>query len=628
MSTLIKDAAAGAGKPVLPARLGKYELLRHLATGGMADIFLARVSGIEGFEKIVVVKRILAEFVGNKEFVQLFLDEARLAATLHHPNVAQVYDVGIVGGQYFFAMEFVHGEDVRAILKTLAQQKETIPLAEALSIVQGVCAGLHYAHEKVGYDGRSLGIIHRDVSPSNVLVSYDGSVKLLDFGIAKATTRTVETRYGSIRGKVSYLSPEQCRCEALDRRSDVFSAAIVLYELTTCHKLFGGASDFEIMKRIVETPAPPPSARVKGYPLDLQKIVLKGLARDRDQRYQSAQELQLALEDFAREHKLAVSPIHLARFMESTFEEKIKAWKEAQLAGKGLGEHLITALPGKGTGTPSAPSPGVLAAGALEAEAQAEAEAHGESFQPTRADVPSEIAKRTGQSTKLPALPELAPPPKRTPLIVGGLVAAAVIAGVALALGLRSPKPAAAPPVATSATVQVESEPTGAAVFVDGRREGVTPARLPVARQRAVRLRLERDGYQPFEESLTLGANETGRLVRAALVAATPAGGRIVVKTNVKKATWKLDDRPVGDGTGQLSLADVPPGSHNLSVESEGHERRAGPVEVTPRGLASVVWDLKPTVAPGAKKPRPPKGPGKPGKPGRDIDDIGGWPPR
>jgi tRNA A-37 threonylcarbamoyl transferase component Bud32 len=625
VSTLIKEPAAAAGKPVLPARLGKYELLRHLATGGMADIFLARVSGIEGFEKVVVIKRILAEFASNKEFVQLFLDEARLAATLHHPNVAQVYDVGIVGGQYFFAMEFVHGEDVRAILKTLTQLKQTIPFAEALCIVQGVCAGLHYAHEKVGYDGRTLGIIHRDVSPSNVLVSYDGSVKLLDFGIAKASTRTVETRYGSIRGKVSYLSPEQCRCEALDRRSDVFSAAIVLYELTTGHKLFGGSSDFEIMKRIVETPAPPPSARVKGYPLDLQKIVLKALARDREQRYQSAQELQLALEDFAREHKLAVSPIHLARFMEATFSEKIKAWKEAQLAGKGLGEHLVAALPGRGTGTPSAPSGGVLAAAA--AEAAAESEAEGESFQPTKADVPSELAKRTGQSVKLPALPrpEAPPPPKRSPLILVGGAAAAVILVVALLLGLRTPKPAP-PPVPTTAIVQVESTPPGAEVYIDGRREGVTPARLPVPKQRALRLRLELDGHQPFEESFTLGANETGKLVKATLVVAKPAGGRIVVKTNVKKATWKLDDKPVGDGSGQLNLADVPPGTHDLSVESEGYERRVEPIEVTAKGLASVVWDLKPVAAAGPRKPKGPKTPGTPGS--KDIDDIGGWPPR
>jgi hypothetical protein len=268
----------------------------------------------------------------------------------------------------------------------------------------------------------------------------------------------------------------------------------------------------------------------------------------------------------------------------------------------------------------------VLAASeALAAEAEADAEAGGESFQPTRADVPSEIAKRTGQSTKLPALPEPPPPPKRLPLAYLGIGAVVVIGGIALVLGLRSSRPA--PPSApTAAMVQVESEPSGAAVYVDGRREGVTPARLPMPRQRVTRLRLELDGFQPFEEKFTLGKDETGRLVKAALVAAKPAGGRIVVKTNVKKATWKLDGKPVGDGTGHLSLADVVPGSHQLSVESEGFEGRAEAVDVAPKGLASVVWDLKPVAAAGPKKPRGPKTPGKAG--GRDIDDIGGWPPR
>jgi len=311
----------------------------------MADIYLARASGIEGFEKIVVVKRILPELGANEEFVRLFLNEARLVATLQHANIAQVYDVGIDGREYFFAMEFVHGQDVRSILKRAVAQGREIPLDVAIGIVLGVCAGLQHAHEKLDHDGRPLGIIHRDVSPSNILVSYDGGVKLVDFGIAKALGRSdTETQYGTVRGKFSYMSPEQCQCLPLDRRSDVFAVGIVLYELSTCTKLFKGDSDFQIMKQIVEQPAPRPSLHKPGYPRELERIVSRALALERSERYATAEELQLDLEVFAREHKLAISSVTLGRFMQDWFDDKIQAWKSAQREGKGLGDHLAHTL--------------------------------------------------------------------------------------------------------------------------------------------------------------------------------------------------------------------------------------------------------------------------------------------
>jgi len=323
-----------------PGWLGKYELIGHLATGGMAEIHLARVKGIEGFQKVVVLKRILPALADNPEIVQLFLDEARLAATLQHSNIVQVYDVGVSDGSYFFTMEHVHGEDVRTILRTAGELGWTIGLSEALTIVLGMCAGLHYAHEKVGFDGNPLGIIHRDVSPSNVLVSYDGLVKVVDFGIAKAASRSSETQHGSVRGKFGYMSPEQCESRPLDRRSDLFAIAIVLYELTTSTKLFRGDSDYAIMKQIVEHPAPPPSTRRPGYPPELERIVMKGLERDRDRRYATAQEMQIDLETFVREQRLAISTVTMARFMEELFGRKIDQWRAAQKRGLGLIEHL------------------------------------------------------------------------------------------------------------------------------------------------------------------------------------------------------------------------------------------------------------------------------------------------
>ena len=214
-------------------RLGRYEVIRHLATGGMAEIYLARTLGIGDFERYAVVKVSAGERRGNRQFVDMFLDEARLAAGLHHGNIAQVYEVGEEVGEYFYAMEYVHGDTVRSLLEVCAQQQVRIPFEVALAIVVAAAAGLHYAHERTGADGRPLAIVHRDVSPSNLMVSYDGAVKVLDFGIARASERATETESGVVKGKYAYMAPEQCRAQALDRRADVFSLGIILYELTT-----------------------------------------------------------------------------------------------------------------------------------------------------------------------------------------------------------------------------------------------------------------------------------------------------------------------------------------------------------------------------------------------------------
>jgi tRNA A-37 threonylcarbamoyl transferase component Bud32 len=322
------------------SRLGKYEIIKRLATGGMAEIFLARASGLPGFQKMVVIKRILPQLATKTDFVEMFLDEARIAATLQHPNVVQMYDVGVVDGNYFIAMEYLHGEDVRSLSRSLHRQERTLPLEHALNIIIGVASGLHYAHEKVGFDGKPLEIVHRDVTPQNIIVTYDGAVKLLDFGIAKASNRFGETRFGTLKGKVPYMSPEQCRGEPLDRRSDIFSIGIMLYELTLGKRLYHGKSDFEVLKQIVEGTVTPPRELAADYPPPLEEIVMRLLDKDKEKRYPTARDLQADLEAMVRADRLHVSPIALTRFMEETFGPKIEAWREAQAKGVTLGEHL------------------------------------------------------------------------------------------------------------------------------------------------------------------------------------------------------------------------------------------------------------------------------------------------
>ncbi|HEY4182232.1 MAG TPA: protein kinase [Kofleriaceae bacterium] len=314
-------------------RVGRYEVITHLATGGMAQIYLARQSGLGSFERHVVLKTILRERANDQRFVTMFLDEAKLAATLNHQNVAQVYEVDQADGAYFMAMEYVHGENARAILETTLRRGWTIPLELAIMIISGAAAGLHHAHERRGKGGAPLNIVHRDVSPANIMVGYDGSVKVLDFGIAKAEERATKTVGGTIKGKYGYMSPEQCKGKPIDRRSDIFALGIVLYELTTLRRAFKGNDDFETMKRIVAGDVVLPSVAVPGYPRELEAIVLTAMANDPNSRFQTGQELIEALDAFAVRAKLTGSNTAMGRFMTQLFGAKKEPWVSSEQGG-------------------------------------------------------------------------------------------------------------------------------------------------------------------------------------------------------------------------------------------------------------------------------------------------------
>ncbi|HWB78046.1 MAG TPA: protein kinase [Nannocystaceae bacterium] len=318
------ESAAGSNPGASSAgdRLGRYELLRRLGSGGMADVHLARAAGLEGFQKLVVLKRILPHLSADPEFVRMFLAEARLAAILDHPNVVQVFDIGKENRDYFFTMEYVYGENLHTLLKVVRRRGDALPLEHALTVGIGAASGLHYAHERVGFDGMPLQIVHRDVSPTNVMITYDGCVKMADFGIAKVTSRTDVTRAGIRKGKVPYMSPEQCRAEPLDRRSDVFAIGIALYECTTMQRLFEGDNEFGVMNRIVNGDVPLPSTKREGYPKELERIVMKALARDRDKRYATGAELAADLERFARDRRIRIGQAALGEYMHAMFEPR------------------------------------------------------------------------------------------------------------------------------------------------------------------------------------------------------------------------------------------------------------------------------------------------------------------
>lgn len=277
--------------------LDRYILLRRLAVGGMAELYIAQQRGAAGFSKIVALKRILSHLAEDPTFTRMFLDEARLASGLTHPNLAQVLDFGEFDGEYFLTMEYVHGRNLLQLLR--AQDGRTLPLACSLSIVAAVGRGLHDLHEQTSPDGRPLGLVHRDVSPSNVLVSFDGKVKLTDFGIAKAMELTSATRSGTFKGKLGHSSPEQARGETIDRRSDVFCLGILLYEATTGARAFSGPNEFAVLGKVARGAYEPPEDVAPGYPEGVSEIVARALAVDPDDRYPTAAAVADAIETFA-----------------------------------------------------------------------------------------------------------------------------------------------------------------------------------------------------------------------------------------------------------------------------------------------------------------------------------------
>ncbi len=315
-----------------PVRFGKYLLLEKLATGGMAQLYKGKMIGVEGFEKLVAIKQILPHLVEEKEFISSFIDEAKLAAMLHHQNIVQIYDFGNMEGTYYIAMEYLQGRDLRMIVSKAKEKNKPLHLEQILFIMSNICSGLDYAHKMRDFEGKPLNIIHRDISPQNIMITYEGEVKILDFGIAKAATQRTLTQMGMIKGKVAYMSPEQAAGKVIDSRSDIFSAGILFYELITGRRMFTGET-MQILANVRDAEFEPVAAIINNLPPGIYKILNRVLAKEPDQRYQTCKEMLSDIEacmfgpekiDYSSQPaELSLMPTAsgLARYMKELFED-------------------------------------------------------------------------------------------------------------------------------------------------------------------------------------------------------------------------------------------------------------------------------------------------------------------
>jgi TonB family protein len=427
---------------------GQYDLIELVATGGMAEVFKARMRGLGGFQKIVAIKRILPHLTENDEFVTMFVDEAKLAAGLQHPNIIHIYDLGKLERSYYIAMEYIDGNDLRSILRLLKDRGRHLPLGIAIYIASRLGAALDYAHRKRDLQGREMKLVHRDVSPQNVLISYDGDIKLCDFGIAKAASKASHTRAGALKGKLQYMSPEQAWAKDIDLRSDIFSLGLVLYEMLTGRKAFTGDSELSVLELVRSPQIVPPRDLQPAIPPEVERIVLRALQENRDDRYQTAADFVADLDGIMQNLRPAPDARELGSFL-------------ADLMGK---ETLVSQQP-----VPS-PRPAVAAPTSVAAPTAPKPK-------PAPRPAPPAFAPAAPHPVVLePRRFEVEAAPKRRPI---GLIAGVVVVALATVAGvlylMRDKQPIAAGGTAVAATPAAPVEtpaPEGGAV-------GLSPVAAP-----------------------------------------------------------------------------------------------------------------------------------------------------
>lgn len=447
-------------------RFGKFVLLNRVALGGMAEVFRAKFEGPNNFQKLVAIKRILPEYTQDHNFLQMFVDEARIAGSLRHPNIVQIQELGQIDGVFFISMEYIDGIDLARVIKIRRALQQSIPLEIVLDIGIAVCRALEYAHNECDPDGRPLNMIHRDVTPHNILISKKGECKLTDFGIAKASQNIAETAVGELKGKISYMSPEQAEGKPLDVRSDLFQVGIVMYEMLTLKKMFEGNSDQSILSKIQHAQFEPPRRIISGVPKHVEQVVMRALANDPLARYQTSLELRKALTQ-ARAQLKVKTPVDIADFAYEIVEQRDELLAQhAAARRKQVQEHAFSMMGGQ---PPVVAPPAAVSA------------------PPAAAAAPS-IAPE----------PDADGPPETSGMLwIVFLLMLLGAGGTAGVYFLQKKKPP------DTVVLSVYTNPAGADIYLNGKVIGQTPlfGKKLLFSQQLHSLRLEKPGYKPFELS-------------------------------------------------------------------------------------------------------------------------------
>jgi eukaryotic-like serine/threonine-protein kinase len=511
-------------------RVGKYDLLGRIGYGGMAEVWLARQKGPMGFEKLVAVKRLLPHLQGEDQFVRMFLDEARIAARINHANVVQIFDLGQVDDNYFIAMEYLVGECLARVMGEGAKRQQPLPELLSAMVVSQMCKGLHHAHSLRDARGTPLCIVHRDVSPQNVVLLYDGSVKLLDFGIAKARQRLAETTTTGMKGKYAYMSPEQCSGSSVDHRSDLFACGVVLWECLTRRRLFKHQSKLMVLKMILEGHVAPPSRVNPQVPAALDEICLRALAKSADERYSTGEEMSAAIDGVLSEAHEFTGPSQLADYMVTVFGEDQR--KRAEWANT---------------------------AALAEPVGRQETAEHWLEFLPSATN---EIISFSRSPAVIPTGGKPLPQPSPVWWIATAVVAtlAAVVAIVLLLFSSGGKE----------AKLYVDSTPPGAMILVDGQPVPQrSPAQLGGLKAGSHRLHLSLSRHAPWTRQLTLHEGETLR-VEAALRPEVESASPDAVVAHARPDAVVAHARP----DARLKLPDVrgtPPDSTSSAAPPPDH---------------------------------------------------------
>ena len=627
-----------------PVKYGNYYLFERVNIGGMAEVFKGVSYGVEGFERLFAVKRVLPSIAEDQEFIEMFIDEAKIAVQLNHANIGQIFELGNADNSYFIAMEFVQGKDLRALfdrVRKRVDRGERIDPTMACHIIKDVCEALEYAHNKRTERQESLGLVHRDVSPHNIIVSYEGEVKLIDFGIAKAAGKASKTQAGILKGKFGYMSPEQVRGRSIDRRSDLFSLGVVLFELLTLERCFQGESDFSTLEKVRNVDIRRPTAINREIPPELERIVLKALSRNPEERYQSASDFQDALQKYLYQSGAFYARKDLSQWMRRTFDadlreeqRKLQAFREYARANipearrasslpQALREPdtLPTSSGGPADGGPSSPTSPTSPSGShgaykpklptlsweedeittaiYDRELDEDPAADGPG---SRAPEAAQIvrARLDGPSLPLPTAARLAVndleavlpgempalrsqrSSSRLTILAGIALIAVILAAVAVVFVIiQGP--------GTSALL-VETRPRAVTVTLDDIvvHEGPTPYRLASVAPGPHKLRLSAPGHQTLTRELVLEAGREDRLIIDLPVAKPNLETGLFIQSEPGGARVSLDGQPASDDVTPLSLLGIAAGDHELRLEKSGFQPWAGTITVPPNQVTQV----------------------------------------